>query len=79
MPQALNRARASPTRRADRRGGPHRWHLPGRRSHERLFAGGEWLYGIQDVLTAANTTLAGVIECDWRPDSGYDAVSQALA
>jgi LacI family transcriptional regulator len=43
-----------------------------------VFAGRERLAGIRDGLAAAGTKLAGTIECDWWPDSAYDAVSRAL-
>jgi len=46
---------------------------------ERVFAGRERLAGIRDGLAAAQVKLAGTVECDWWPDSAYEAVSQALA
>jgi LacI family transcriptional regulator len=44
-----------------------------------VFAGRERLAGIKDGLAAGGTKLAGTIDCDWWPDSAYDAVSRALA
>jgi LacI family transcriptional regulator len=44
-----------------------------------VFAGRERLAGIRDGLGAAGVKLAGTIDCDWWPDSAYDAVSRALA
>jgi LacI family transcriptional regulator len=46
---------------------------------ERVFAGRERLAGIREGLAAAGLKLAGTVECDWWPDSAYEAVSQALA
>jgi LacI family transcriptional regulator len=43
-----------------------------------VFAGRERLAGIKEGLAAADTKLAGTIDCDWWPDSAYDAVSRAL-
>jgi LacI family transcriptional regulator, galactose operon repressor len=43
-----------------------------------VFAGRERLAGIREGLGAAGIKLAGTIECDWWPDSAYDAVSKAL-
>jgi LacI family transcriptional regulator len=43
-----------------------------------VFAGRERLAGIKDGLAAADTKVAGTIDCDWWPDSAYDAVSRAL-
>ncbi|HEU4346718.1 MAG TPA: LacI family DNA-binding transcriptional regulator [Actinoplanes sp.] len=45
---------------------------------EHVFAGRERLAGIKEGLAAAGTKLAGGIDCDWWPDSAYDAVSKAL-
>ncbi|MGK5679122.1 LacI family DNA-binding transcriptional regulator [Actinoplanes sp. URMC 104] len=53
-------------------------HLVGR-PDEQVFAGRERLAGIREGLAAAGTRLAGTIECDWWPDSAYEAVSRALA
>jgi len=53
-------------------------HLVGRTA-QLVFAGRERLAGIREGLGAAGTRLAGTIECDWWPDSAYDAVSRALA
>jgi LacI family transcriptional regulator, galactose operon repressor len=53
-------------------------HLVGNASH-RVFAGRERLAGIREGLGSAGLRLAGTIECDWWPDSAYDAVSRALA
>jgi LacI family transcriptional regulator len=46
---------------------------------ERVFAARERLAGIREGLAAAQTKLAGSIECDWWPEPAYDAVRQALA
>jgi LacI family transcriptional regulator len=46
---------------------------------QHVFAGKERLAGIREGLAAGQTRLAGVIECDWWPDSAYDAVTAALA
>jgi LacI family transcriptional regulator len=43
-----------------------------------VFAGRERLAGIKEGLAAGGTRLAGTIDCDWWPDSAYDAVSRAL-
>jgi LacI family transcriptional regulator, galactose operon repressor len=53
-------------------------HLVGKPSHL-VFAGRERLAGIREGLSDAGIRLAGTIECDWWPDSAYDAVSRALA
>ena len=45
---------------------------------ERVFAGRERLAGIRESLGDANTRLAGSIDCNWWPDSAYEAVRQAL-
>jgi LacI family transcriptional regulator len=45
---------------------------------EHVFAGRERLAGVREGLSAAGARLAGTVECDWWPDSAYDAVSQAL-
>ncbi|MBU2670908.1 LacI family DNA-binding transcriptional regulator [Actinoplanes bogorensis] len=55
------------------RGGIHLVGSPG------AFAGKERLAGIREGLTAADTRLAGTIECDWWPEPAYEAVSRALA
>ena len=44
-----------------------------------VFAGRERMAGIKESLSAAGTKLAGTIDCDWWPDSAYDAVSRAVA
>jgi LacI family transcriptional regulator len=44
-----------------------------------VFAGRERLTGIREGLAAAGLKLAGTIECNWWPDSAYDAVTNALA
>jgi LacI family transcriptional regulator len=44
-----------------------------------VFAGRERLTGIKEGLGAAGAKLAGTIDCDWWPDSAYDAVSRTLA
>jgi LacI family transcriptional regulator len=46
---------------------------------EHLFAGRERLAGIREGLGSAGAKLAGIIECNWWPDSAYDAVSRAFA
>ncbi len=46
---------------------------------EHLFAGRERLAGLREGLATAGVKPAGVIECNWWPDSAYDAVSRALA
>jgi LacI family transcriptional regulator len=46
---------------------------------ERVFAGRERLAGIREGLGAAQIKLAGSIDCNWWPDSAYEAVRQALA
>jgi LacI family transcriptional regulator len=43
-----------------------------------VFAGRERLAGIKEGLAAGDTKVAGTIDCDWWPDSAYDAVSRAL-
>ena len=45
---------------------------------ERVFAGRERHAGIREGLAAGGTRLAGTIDCDWWPDSAYDAVHRAL-
>lgn len=42
------------------------------------YAARERLAGIEDVLAAAGTKLAGTLECSWWPEAAYDAVSHAL-
>ncbi|GID96533.1 LacI family DNA-binding transcriptional regulator [Amorphoplanes digitatis] len=44
-----------------------------------VFAGRERLAGIREGLAAAGTRLSGTIDCDWWPDSAYEAVTGALA
>ena len=44
-----------------------------------VFASRERLAGIEEALGDASARLAGTIDCNWWPDSAYDAVSQALA
>src|SRR3954468_8106896 len=48
-------------------------------TRERVFASRERLAGIKEQLGEAGARLAGTIDCNWWPDSAYDAVSQALA
>jgi LacI family transcriptional regulator len=43
-----------------------------------IIAGRERLAGIKEVLGEAGTRLAGVIDCDWWPDSAFEAVARAL-
>jgi LacI family transcriptional regulator len=45
----------------------------------RVFASRERLAGIKEGLGEAGARLAGTIDCDWWPDSAYDAVTRALA
>jgi LacI family transcriptional regulator len=45
---------------------------------QHVFAGRERLAGIREGLQAAGLKLAGTVECNWWPDSAYDAVSSAL-
>jgi LacI family transcriptional regulator len=44
-----------------------------------VFAGRERLAGIKEALGDAEARLASTIDCNWWPDSAYDAVSRALA
>jgi LacI family transcriptional regulator len=44
-----------------------------------VFAGRERVAGIRDGLQAAGARLAATIDCDWWPDSAFEAVSRALA
>jgi LacI family transcriptional regulator len=53
-------------------------YLVGRPAHL-VFAGRERVAGIREGLGAAGTKPAGTIECDWWPDSAYDAVNRVLA
>jgi len=46
---------------------------------QHVFAGRERLTGIREGFAAAGLKLAGTIDCDWWPDSAYEAVSEALA
>ncbi len=46
---------------------------------EHVFAGRERVAGLREGLAAAGLRPAGTIECNWWPDSAYDAVSRALA
>ena len=46
---------------------------------EHVFAGQERVAGIRESLAAAGTRPAGVIGCNWWPDSAYDALGRALA
>ncbi len=45
----------------------------------RVFASRERLAGIKEGLGEAGARLAGIIDCDWWPDSAYEAVTRALA
>jgi LacI family transcriptional regulator len=45
---------------------------------DRVFAARERTTGIAEELAAAGTALTGAIDCDWWPDSAYDAVLGAL-
>ena len=53
-------------------------HLVGSPSQQ-VFAGRERLAGIREGLNAAGARLSGTIDCDWWPDSAYEAVSRALS
>ncbi|HEU4349041.1 MAG TPA: LacI family DNA-binding transcriptional regulator [Actinoplanes sp.] len=46
---------------------------------EHVFAGRERLAGIREGLLAAHTKIVETIDCNWWPDSAYEAVSRALA
>jgi LacI family transcriptional regulator len=46
---------------------------------EPVFAGRERLAGIRDALAAGGAKLSGTVDCDWWPDSAYEAVTAALA
>jgi LacI family transcriptional regulator len=46
---------------------------------QRVFASRERTAGIREELSEAGTRLSGTIDCEWWPDSAYDAVSRALA
>jgi LacI family transcriptional regulator len=59
---------------AGHRGGIHLVGHPA----DRIFAGRERTAGITRGLAAAGARLAGTIDCDWWPDSAYDAVLRAL-
>jgi len=45
---------------------------------QRVFAGRERLAGIREGLAASGARLAGTIDCEWWPDSAYEAVSRSL-
>jgi len=60
---------------AGHRGGIHLVGQPG----TAIFASRERLAGIREGLGASDARLAGTIDCDWWPDSAYDAVRRALA
>jgi LacI family transcriptional regulator len=60
---------------AGHRGGIH---LVGHAT-QRVFAARERMAGIREELSEAGTRPAGTIDCEWWPDSAYDAVSRALA
>ncbi|MFC3741045.1 LacI family DNA-binding transcriptional regulator [Paractinoplanes deccanensis] len=55
----------------------HHIHLVGTPAPN-VFAARERLSGIRAALAEEGAKLAGVVECDWWPDSAYDAVSRAL-
>jgi len=44
-----------------------------------VYASRERLAGIREGLGKAEVRLAGVVDCNWWPDSAYEAVRQALA
>ena len=48
-------------------------------SGEPVFAGRERLAGIRDGLAGGGTKISGTVDCDWWPDSAYEAVTNALA
>jgi LacI family transcriptional regulator len=52
-------------------------HLVGNPAHH-VFAGRERLGGLREGFTAAGIQLAGSIDCEWWPDSAYEAVTKAL-
>jgi LacI family transcriptional regulator len=43
-----------------------------------VFASQERLAGIKEELATAGVRLAGIVDCNWWPDSAYDAVCRAL-
>ena len=51
--------------------------LVGNPAHH-VFAGRERVAGIKEGLGAAGLKLAGTIDCEWWPDSAYEAVTAAL-
>lgn len=53
-------------------------HLVGNPAHH-VFAGRERLAGVREGFAAAGIKLAGTIDCEWWPDSAYEAVTAALA
>jgi len=53
-------------------------HLLGNPAHH-VFAGRERLAGIREGFGAAGIKLAGAIDCEWWPNSAYEAVRAALA
>jgi LacI family transcriptional regulator len=53
-------------------------HLVGNTA-QHVFAARERLAGIREGLGSAGARLTGTIDCDWWPDSAYDAVRRALA
>ncbi|HET6534329.1 MAG TPA: LacI family DNA-binding transcriptional regulator [Actinoplanes sp.] len=46
---------------------------------ERVFAAKERLAGLKEGLSTAGIKLAGTIDCEWWPDSAYEAVANALS
>lgn len=42
------------------------------------FSGHERMAGIKEVIRVAGAKLAGVVECPWGPEHGYEAVSALL-
>ncbi|WP_246606993.1 LacI family DNA-binding transcriptional regulator [Paractinoplanes toevensis] len=47
-------------------------------TRDQVFASRERLAGIKEGLGDAGVRLAGTIDCNWWPDSAYDAVCRAL-
>jgi LacI family transcriptional regulator len=44
-----------------------------------VFAGRERFAGIKEGLGEAGARLAGTVDCDWWPDSAYEAISRCLS
>jgi LacI family transcriptional regulator len=54
-------------------------YLVGHSGEPPVFAARERLAGIREGLATVGTKLSGNVECDWWPDSAYEAVTNALA